>query len=157
MAFKDKDFVNAEFKPRTEKVPVPDLADWFDEGDKAVWTIRGLTGTEIARAEEIAEKRNLSTAILEGILTLRADEVKEAITKLVGQGDEIPAEMAKKIEHVRLGSVDPVCSEDLAVKLSRVSPTVFYTLAQKIWVLSAQGMSPGKSKPFGKAKKSKQV
>jgi len=145
-----------KYTAREKKVPVPDLKQFFGEKEKPVWIVRGLTAIEIARAQAVADKRDLSKAILEGLLTLRAAEVKDAITKLVGRSDEIPEDMAKKIEHLVIASVNPVCSEDMALKISKVAPTTFFTLANEIWKLSGQGMSPGKSKPFGKTKKSKQ-
>jgi len=139
-------------------VPVPELKDWFDEGDELVWEVRGLTGVEFAKADEVAGKRSISTAILEGLLTMRAGEVKDAISKMVGHGEEIPESTAKRIAHLVAGSVNPVCDEDLAARLNKAFPTVFLTLTNRILILSGQGMaSPGKSKPFGKAKKSKSL
>jgi hypothetical protein len=155
MAFDEGRFMAENYAARIEKVPVPDLKRFFGENEKPVWTVRGLTAIEIAKAQAIADRRDLSKAILDGLITMRADEVKEAITKLVGRSNEIPEEMVKKIEHLVIASVDPVCSEDMAVKISKVAPTTFFTLANAIWNLSGQGMLPGKSKPFGDQKKSK--
>jgi len=155
MAFEQGRFMAEKFEPRTIAVPVPELKQWFDKNDKPTWTVRGLTGIEIAKTNEIIGKRSVSSAIMEGLLTMKASEVKEAITKLVGRGDEIPEKAAMQIEHLVTASVDPVCDEDLAVRLCKTFPTVFILLCQNILALSGQGMSPGKSKPFGKAKKSK--
>jgi hypothetical protein len=155
MAFDIGRYMAEDFKPRTKAVPVPELADWFEKGDEVVWTVRGLTGIELARANDVAAKRSLSMAILEGLLTMKAADVKEAIIKLTGRGDDIPEKVALQVEHLVMASVDPVCSEDLALKLNKVAPTVFLSLCQNILILSGQGMSPGKSKPFGETKKSK--
>lgn len=155
MAFDVGRYMAENFKPRETKVPVPELKNWFEKGDEPVWTVRGLTGIEIAKANEVAAKRSLSTAILEGLLTMKGSEVKEAITKLVGRGDEIPEKVAMQIEHLVIGSVDPPCDEDLALRVNKTYPTVFLSLCQNILLLSGQGMSPGKSKPFGATKKSK--
>lgn len=156
MGFNTGQFMAEKYTPRIKKVAVPDLKNFFEKDEKPVWQVRGLTGVEIAKAQEVAAKRSVSAAILEGLLTMRENEVKDAITKLVGKSDDIPEEMAKKIEHLVIASVEPVCTEDMAVKISKVAPTTFFTLANAIWTLSGQGMSsPGKSKPFGEAKKSK--
>lgn len=155
MTFDTEGFKSEKFEHRTKKVPVPNLKAWFKDGAKPVWTVRGLTAVEIAQANDAAAGRNVSTAILEGLLTRRASEVKDAVEKLVGRADDVPEEMARRIEHIRIASIDPVCDEDLVLKLSKVEPTYFYTLANEIWNLSGQGMSPKKSKPFGKTKQSK--
>ena len=158
MAFDSGRFLAEKFEPRTNSVPVPELKDWFDKGDKLVWKVKGLTGVEIAKADEYASKRSISTAILEGLLSMRAQDVKESIKMMVGQGDEIPEATAKRIGHLVAGSVDPVCDEDLAARLNKAFPTVFMNLTNQILILSGQGMTtPGKPKPFGKTKKSKQV
>ena len=156
MAFESGRFMAEKFEPRTIAVPVPELKQWFDKGENPTWTVRGLTGIEIARANEVAAKRSISTAILEGLLTMKATEVKEAVSRLVGRGDDIPEDLAKKVEHLVMASVDPICDEDLALRINKAYPTVFLTLSQNIIILSGQGMSPGKSKPFGKKPKSKQ-
>jgi len=156
MGFDTGRFLSEKFEPRTAIVPVSELRDWFEEGDKLEWKVRGLSGVEIARADEMASKRNVSTAILEGLLTMRANDVRDAIKKMVGHSDEIPEATARRIAHLVTGSVDPVCDEDLAARLNKTFPTVFLTLTNQILILSGQGMtSPGKSKPFGKTTKSK--
>lgn len=155
MAFDMGKFMAERFEPRISAVPVPELKGWFDKGDELVWTVRGLTGIEIAKASEVAAKRSLSTAILEGLLTMKAKDVKEAVEKLIGRGDEIPEETAKRIEHLVIASVEPKCDEDLAIRINKVYPTVFLQLTNQILLLSGQGMTPGKSKPSGKVTKSK--
>ena len=157
MAFNADEFIAAKFERRTKVVNVPELKDWFDEGEDAVWTVQSLTGNEIAKADEIASRRSISAAILEGLITMRAQDVKEAIKKMVGKTDDITETTAKRMQHLIFGSVSPPCNEDLAVKLNDRYPTVFISLTNEILRLSGQGkLSPGKSKPFGKAKKSKQ-
>ena len=156
MAFDTGAFMAERFEPRTSAVPVPELKGWFDKGDDLTWTVRGLTGVEIAKASEVAAKRSLSSAILEGLLTMKAKDVKEAVEKIIGRGDDIPEETAKRIEHLVIASVEPKCDEDLAIRVNKVYPTVFLQLTNQILLLSGQGMMPGKSKPFGKTKKSKQ-
>ena len=49
MTFDLNRFRAADLSPRQVTVPVPDLAFFFPEGVKPVWTVRGLTGEEIAR------------------------------------------------------------------------------------------------------------
>jgi hypothetical protein len=62
----------------------------------------------------------------------------------------VPDDVAKRIEHLVLGSVDPVCTPDLAVRLCETYPVEFYQLTTKILELTGKGQEPGKSKRSGK-------
>jgi hypothetical protein len=156
MAFDRDNFLTQKFEPRTAEVEVKELAGWFDKDEKPVWQVRGLTGDEIAKANDVAAKRELSTAIVEGLSTMKAKEVKEAIIKLIGRADGVSEATAKRMEHLIIASIKPKCDEDLAVKINKTFPTVFLALTNQILILSGLGMLPGKSKPFGKTLKSKQ-
>jgi len=41
MAFDIKKFTKTKWTPRTEDVPVPDMQAFFQEGEPAVWRVRG--------------------------------------------------------------------------------------------------------------------
>ena len=56
MPFDIKRFEKVKFDDRTEAVSVPDLKEWFGEGEAPEIIVRGLTGPEIARANEAAAK-----------------------------------------------------------------------------------------------------
>lgn len=153
MGFDAARFMGEAFVNRTAGLPVKDLADWFDAGADPVWVVRGLTGTELARAKE-AQVRNkgLATAV-EALMGGGDKEKAEAIRKLFGAGDQVPDEIARRIEMLIIGSVDPVCDLELALKICKVFPVVFYDLTNRITELTGRGHVPGKAVPSGETTK----
>ena len=150
MAFKSKEFLAQQFKPREDSVKVPDLADWFD--GEPVWTVRGLTGQELGKANTVAEKSREIRAILEGLSSKNSKRVTEAVSQMVDP--DTPLDIAKRIAMIQYGSVDPVCSEQLALKLCTTFPVEFYSISTKILELTGKGQTSGESKPFGTIEKS---
>jgi len=154
MSFDSKKFLKTKFVPRTEDMPVPDLQAFFPEGAKAVWKVRGLTGQELGRAADAADRNKNIIAILEGLTSEAAKDKAEAVKELLGIGGSTPADIAKRLEHLTLGSVDPACTLDLAVRLCEVFPVEFYQLTNKIVELTGRGQMPGKQPPSGETGKS---
>jgi len=149
MSFDAKKFLKTKFEHRTEEVPVPDLQMFFPEGAKAVWKVRGLTGQELGRAIEAAERNKSIQAIIEGITSTSGKDKVEAVKDMLGLGRDTPQDIAKRIENLILGSVEPVCTLDLAIRLCEVFPVEFYLLTNKILQLTGQGQMPGKPRPSG--------
>ena len=154
MSFDSKKFMKMKFIPRTESVSVPDLQVFFPEGAEAVWTVRGLTGQELGRASEAAERNRNISAILEGLTSEAAKDKAEAIKEILGIGGATPQDIAKRLEHLTAGSVDPKCTLDLAVRLCETYPIEFYQLTNKIMELTGRGQMPGKQQPSGETGKS---
>lgn len=149
MSFDAKQFLKEKFTPRTEAVPVPDLAAWFGEAEKPLWTVRGLTGQELGRANEAAERNRNIAAILEGLVGGGDKEKSQAVRDLVGIGGGVPQDIAKRLELLVIGSVDPPCTLDLAVRLCEAYPIEFFLLTTKISELTGRGQLPGKRTPSG--------
>lgn len=154
MPFDSKKFLKTKFTPRTEDVPVPDLQPFFPEGAKAVWKVRGLTGQEIGRASEAADRNKTIGAIMEGLTAEAAKDKVEAVKNLLGIGGNTPADIAKRLEHMTVGSVDPPCTLDLAVRVCETFPIEFYQITNKIMELTGRGQVPGKQPPSGETPKS---
>jgi len=154
MAFDSKRFLKTKFSPRTEEIAVPDLQVFFPEGERAVWKVRGLTGQELGRANEAAEKNRNIAAILEGLASETAKEKADAVKELLGIGGTTPQDIAKRLEQLTIGSVDPACSLDLAVRLCEAFPIEFFQLTNKIMELTGRGQLPGKAQPSGGTEKS---
>jgi hypothetical protein len=57
---------------------------------------------------------------------------------------------------ITIASIDPVITLDVAVKLSETYPIEFYNITGAITQLTGQGQIPGKPKPSGETKVSKQ-
>lgn len=151
--FDAKRFLKTKFTPRVEEVAVPDLKAFFTGDEESVWKVRGLTGAELARANEAATKNRNVAAVLEALAGESAKEKAEAVKELLGVGGTTPEDIAKRIEHLVLGSIEPKCTPDLAVRLSEAFPIEFYQITNRIMHLTGQGMLPGKQTPSGVTEK----
>lgn len=150
MAFDPKKFLKEKFIFRTEAVPVPDLREWFGEGDEPLWVVRGLTGQELGKVKEAPSRYKKMSGILEGLMSAVSKEVVDSVKSAIGQGaGETPDDVAIRIDQLITASVDPKCTLDLAVRLCEVFPIEFYMLTNKITILTGQGQMPGKPKPSG--------
>ena len=147
--FDAKKFMKTKFTPRTADVPVPEMRDFFPEGVKPLWKVRGLTGQEMGRANEAADRNKNMSAILDGLTGEASKEKAEAVKALLGIGGTTPADIAKRLEWLVIGSVSPKCTPDLAVKICEVYPIEFYTITNKIMFLTGKGQMPGKQPPSG--------
>ncbi|MHC4361375.1 MAG: hypothetical protein ACYSTZ_01005 [Planctomycetota bacterium] len=156
MVFDVKGFMGEQYVPREAEVPItePELKRFFNSDESPVWKVKGLTGNELGRANDVAEKNRDLRAIVEGVMSDNSKQKADALKKLVGISDDVPNDIAKRIEHLVAGSVAPKMDHQMAVKLCEKFPVEFYTLTTKIIELTGHGHVPGKPKPSGKAKKS---
>ncbi|GHA85448.1 hypothetical protein [Modicisalibacter luteus] len=149
MEFDIQKFTGTVFRAREEDVEVPDLAPYFkglgDQG-KPVWRVRGLTGAELAKVNEAKERNRARSAIADGLLSSQGEAVTAAVRELLGEGDAVPDDLAKRIEMLVIGSVAPECTHQLATKLAGAFPVEFYQLTTKITQLTGMGGEPGKPK-----------
>lgn len=155
MSLDIKSFLNEQFQPRIKNMPVPQLAQWFKNGDKPVWKIRSLGADEIGRADEAVANEGVTTKLMEALTSMNSPEVSEKVKELMGKSSDTPKTIAKRVYHLMYGSIDPKCDYELAGKLRSNFPVIFYELTNEILQLSGQGFEPGKSKPSGKTKESK--
>jgi hypothetical protein len=145
MGFNAEKFLNAKMQPRTADVPVPGLAHWFPEGEKPIWKVKGISGQELGFAQQSVANRKDIPAIVAGLLGGNSKEKIDATKKALNIDDTIAANDALNIHLVRLGSVDPVIDEDLAVKLCTCHVIELREIAKKILTLTGQGYEPGKA------------
>ena len=135
-------FEQAGFKDRTETVPVPELKAFFEEDEKPIWTIKGLTAHELSIVTNAvaanAGREKLMTAITNGSSEEKVDAIRQAMS-ILKVSDNIPDDLCKRHITVVMGSVDPVCSEEMAVKIGTNFPTILYQLSQKIYALTGLG------------------
>lgn len=154
MGFNKEKFLSSNLVAREMEVDVPDLKDWFDDGEKPVWKIKGLSGYELGRAEEAAQKNLKIRDIIEGILSQSSKKRVDAVKELAGVAeDRVPQDIAKRMEMLILGSIDPQCDYQLAGRICKDFPIEFYDITNKISQLTGQGHIPGKAAPSGKTKK----
>jgi len=149
MSFDAAKFLGAGFTPRTAEVPVPDLAEFFSEGSPAVWKIRGLKGVEVSQANDAVDKYRNVAGLIGKILGGSEKEKIEAAIKTLGYDGSTPADVVKRLEYLRLGSVDPVVDRDLASRLCEFFPIEFYQITNEILTLTGRGHVPGKRNASG--------
>jgi len=159
--FNKTKFIKQQFIQRVEEVEVNSLHKWFDlsETDRkwfsassqeksalikagiepsiCYWCVRGLTGSEVANVMSVTEKTRTLSTLVEAISNKsNVDDIKEAI----GIGTDTPLDIAKRLEQLVYGSVDPVMSHDVAIKLAENFPVEFYVLTNTINKLTGLGM-----------------
>jgi len=139
MSFDIKTFKKAKFEPRVEAVPVPDLKEFFGDGAEPLWTVRGMTGHELGQVNEAKERNKNIEAILTAIVSDKSAEKAAAIKDLIGLNDKTPGDVVARLEMLKIASVDPVCDEELAVKLCTHFPGVFVPLTNAIRNLTGMG------------------
>jgi len=152
MGFKSEEFMASRMVPRTEEVDVPDMAEWFGDGDKPVWKVRGLTGKELGRADVAAVKNKELKAVLDGLMSKNSKRITKAIEKMIQP--DVTEEDAKRIAYFQYGSVEPEGSEELAVKVWTAFPVEFRLITNRILALTGKGHEPGEPKPSGTTTKS---
>jgi hypothetical protein len=139
MDFDLKKFKSAKLEPRQEAVPVPDLKDFFKEGAEPVWIVRGLTGHELGKVNEAAEKNKNLSAILEGLISPDMHEKVQALKTDLGLDDSVPNDVVRRLEMFTIGSVDPAIDHETAVKFCTHFPVEFFSLTNRITVLTGKG------------------
>jgi len=151
MAFNQQAFMKAQYQPRTADVDVPSLAAYFDDEEKPVWTVKGQTASEVAKAIEAAVKNKNINNVLEAIGSSKAkiDELKDVI----GISDDTPQDIVKRLEQLTQCSVSPAIDLSCAVKLAESHPIEFYILTNEIVKLTGLGMDLKKPKASGETKK----
>ena len=154
MPFNADKFLSAKLNAREEDVPVPDLKAWFDAKETPVWRVRGLTGAEMARVLEAVSRNKNRAAIAEGLMSDDDRKQIEALRAMLGVGDNVPDDIAKRLEQLVLGSVEPKCDQQLAVRLCESFAIEFYQLTNKITALTGMGYELGKPKHSTKTTKS---
>jgi hypothetical protein len=153
--FDVKRFLKTKFETRTEAIPVPDMKDFFPEGEEAVWIVRGLTGQELGRANEAAANHDkVAQAAIDALTKGSEKEIKEAFASALGTGNDTPADIRQRREYLIAGSVNPTCNRELAVRLCEVYPIEFYQLSTAVLRLTGKGQEQKKSKPSGETAES---
>jgi hypothetical protein len=137
MGFAADRFERAAFEPRRLAVDVDALAQFFDDGEKPVWEVRGLSSSELHRALE-AGKRQGSVEQIVRAITATGDQAA-AVRAALGLSKDTPGEIAKRLEMLVMGSVAPVIELPVAVKLAEAFPIEFLTLTNAISELTGQG------------------
>jgi hypothetical protein len=145
MPFDSRGFQSTNFIPRTAAVSVPDLKQWFPEGEAPEFKVRGLNGYERARCVEGPDLQAKIIEAIRGLLSSRDKDVAAAIMETIGANPgRVPKETAIRLSMFEIGCVDPVGSMDLAIKVCTAFPIEFQIITDKILELTGAGHTPGK-------------
>lgn len=151
MAFDIKKFENSSFQERLKTIQVPTMLAFFPKEESPSFTIKGLTGAEIGKANEAQETCKNMDGLLNAIVASSGKEKAEGIKALLGvNSDDVPGDVVRRQELLFLGLVEPKLDRSQVVKLSEAFPVVFYNLTNEILKLSGQGKTLGKQKASGK-------
>lgn len=155
--FNNQKFMKQRFEHRTASVQVPALSGWFDPDAAPEFLVRNLTGSEMANAQEAVAKNKNIAAIAEALVSSSQPDKVAALKEFVGTGENVPNELAKRIEMLVSGSVEPEVDMPLAIKLAENFPVEFMTITNKITMLTGLGASMAKRKPSGETRQSEAV
>jgi hypothetical protein len=149
MAFDSKAFKRAAFEPRTQIVKVPELADFFKEGEAPELTARGLTGIEVSATTDAYNKHGLLvTALEQGKIT------KDQIKQIFGDEEKASAESMRSYKVLQIVYGFDL---DLAKKLNRDFVAVFNRLVTAVWALTEMGSVKKKPTSCSETDESKTV
>lgn len=137
MPFNAEKFEAAKFEARKRRVSVSALAVFFDDNESPEWEVRGLTASELHRAMEASRKQGTIESIVKAIAA--TGDQSAAIRKALGLSGDTPGEIAKRLEMLVMGSVNPVVTLPQAVKLAEAFPIEFLQLTNEITELTGQG------------------
>jgi hypothetical protein len=137
MPFDAARFEAAQLQPRRTRVRVEALAAYFPDGEQPEWEVRGLSASELQRAMD-AERRQGSVESIVRAIAASGNQA-QAVRKALGMTDDIPGEMAKRLEMLVMASTAPTIEMPLAVKLGECFPIEFLRLTNTITELTGMG------------------
>jgi hypothetical protein len=148
MPFDIERFISTPMQRKTEKVPCPDLAAFFGDGEEHFWEIQTLTAVELCRCNE-AKERSANVGMLLEAAAQTTGQI-EALRKAIGLTKDTPGEIAKRMELLVYGSVSPKVSLEQAVVFAERYGADFYQITNRILILSGSGfdvVKPGAASP----------
>jgi len=140
MGFDVNKFVNTKFQPRQAEITVESLKDFFDEGDKPSFVVRGLTGIELGLVNEAVEKTTIVNEVVEKLFSKNPKEKVEGAFEGLGLGESTPVDIVKRIEMFKLAVVEPKgVNQEFALKFCHRFPVEFFNITNKILELTGKG------------------
>lgn len=150
-------FQSAKFRPRTAQVPVPELAEFFEDGAKAEFTVRNLDATEFGRVidEERANKKKVVQALAGAVNGGAREVILTAVREYLDDDrDRLPDDVIRRIYMIEFGTVEPKLTHADVLKITK-NAEVFYRLSTKIQQLTGMGPTSGESTVSGQNPASK--
>ena len=152
MAFDIEKFETATLTHRVSSIKVPAMKEFFDGAPE--WEIRGLSGEEVAKVNEAVKLNANLAGLIEGFASGETGEKITAIKESLGITEEVPHETVRRIALLKVGSVNPECSQSVCVKVAEGFPVQFYEITTKILELTGMGSTVGEQNASGQMKES---
>jgi len=151
MPFEIEKFRTTEYERRTDPVPVPALAGFFEDGEKPEIVVQSLTGPEVYRAEQrVAANKSIETLVKKLAGGNGAEAVDAVLDAMGVSGTSVPDALAKAIAYVEFGCQSIDLTQSDAVRLAEYHIDSFLSLFNKINSLTALGHVPlGESNASG--------
>lgn len=146
MGFDLDRFRGADLHPRTIEVKVPELKDWFPEGEEPIFHVRGMTGEEFYNVRQAVQKRTDLQGIAQRLMSGDGGAIAEAVEEFYGA---VPEEFARRVEILIFGCVDPKLDRQSAMKFYKNFPVQAHSVADAILRASGEGSVLGESKGSG--------
>lgn len=146
MGFDLARFARATMAPREAEVKIPEMKCWFPEGEEPVFKVRGLTGEEYYSVRAAVQKRTDIEAIAQKLFSGDGGAIAEAVREHYGA---VPEEYARRVEVLKLGSVDPKFDHMQALKFFQNFPTPATMITTEILRATGEGSVVGESKGSG--------
>lgn len=144
-------FRSVKLKRPTAFVDCPELKGvLFAEDEQAPrLKVRGLTANELFVAREAKDNNSITAAFQQALKSGNTGELTTVFKRVIGDGgsDATAAELAFRVEIVRLGTLDDagkrLFEHSDAVKLSEHFPLTFQNVSTQILSLSGEGSDVG--------------
>jgi len=152
MKFDTKKFKKTKWRRRESAVPVPDLAEFFEdikECQMPVWRVRNLTGHEVGAAKERADNAKNVLEIASALASKAVPQIKAALEQALALTEATPAAVSRNIYMLETASVDPQIDHEAAVRLCTSFPVVFGELVAEVLRLTGLGDVSGESNASG--------
>ena len=143
-------FRAAEFERRTARVPVPALADFFDEGAPAELVVQGLTGPEVFEAERRREQNRNIDELVKMLASKNVKTRVSAAAESLGFTGDAHSTLVKAIAFVELGVVSDDLAQEDVVRMAEFHIDTVLALFKQINTLTGLGhVTVGKSNASG--------
>lgn len=145
MGFDVNKFAGQVFSDRTQKYEIPahsGLRAFFGDEDEKSFTVRGLTASEMGRTNDAVAKNRDVAAMIEALIGGDPAQKSAALQQMIRP--DTPDDVAKRLEMVHIGLVDPKLNFPDVVRMAENFPVEFYEISNRIMNLTGMGRLPGK-------------
>jgi len=141
MGFDTEKFNSTKYTDRLAEIEVPELAKFFEEADAHIWVVKCVGANEIAKSNDAAKNNKELIEIVTALAGEQGPERTEAIKEAMGiTSSSVQTDVVRRISLLVSASVDPICDQNTAVRISNFHGNVFYRLTNKILSLIGEGM-----------------